>query len=355
MWPIVLPHGLRLDLERERLRARGECSTRLERRERHDPVARRARARRTRLARRADSRSRSSMSMTRRRRRRGDGGRRRRRRWRWIAAWAARWRRGRRRSTSASARVPGAGSGAGAGCGRGRRLGRGLCGRTCASRRSTTRASTTRARRDARSHCNTTVGAMPHVTRGFLPRSWTSVTLRQPRRLEPLAHGFGLVEAVLDDERAAGLEVLARRRANPVVERHAIGAAVEREHRLAPDLGRERRDHRARDVRRVRRDQSRTARRPTGSHRSPCADVDAIGKPVALGVALRDRDRRRRDIGRDDARRRQLLRECDRDRARAGAQIEHAARRRAIARAAPRATSMTVSVSGRGTSTFSST
>ena len=124
--------------------------------------------------------------------------------------------------------------------------------------------------------------------------------LCQPRGDEPLADRIGLIEAVLDDERAARLEVLARRGADPVVERQAVGAAVEREQRLA------RTSAESVGITAVAMyggfEQIRSKRSPpTGAHRSPSADLDAIGEAVALGIALGDRDRRLGELGRDDA------------------------------------------------------
>ena len=59
----------------------------------------------------------------------------------------------------------------------------------------------------------------------------------EARGLEPRVHGICLIEAVLDDERATGLEMRGRGGADAIVEHEAIGAAIERHHRLATDLG----------------------------------------------------------------------------------------------------------------------
>src|SRR5258706_1382535 len=70
-------------------------------------------------------------------------------------------------------------------------------------------------------------------------------------RCESLVHRTGLIETVLDHERATGLEMRARLRADAIVERKAIGAAVECQARFTQHLGLQRRDHGARDVRRA--------------------------------------------------------------------------------------------------------
>src|SRR5262249_41956772 len=58
----------------------------------------------------------------------------------------------------------------------------------------------------------------------------------QAGRDETRAHRVGLIEAVLDDERAAWLEVRPRRGADAIEECQPVDAAVERDPRLALDL-----------------------------------------------------------------------------------------------------------------------
>ena len=249
----------------------------------------------------------------------------------------------------------GSGAGTGAGSGAGTGSGAGAGGAPCAIARAALASTTQATTRRTIATVHDRQGAMPHVTRGFLPRSCTSVTREQTGGDESLADGVCLIVAVLDDERPARLEVLAR--------------SMRRFDRRTPCRRRLRRARaRARAEPRPPASRSRRVAMYGGFEHDQVESLDPRPAPtdrraesrrdrrrVALGIALarsRPPPRRRRS-------RRPLLpaapREAHRDRARAGAEVEHAARRRPIAHAAQRATSMTVSVSGRGTSTCSST
>ena len=105
---------------------------------------------------------------------------------------------------------------------------------------------------------------------------------------------------------------------------HAVGPDYQRPARLpVPHLGRQRRDLVAVDVRRVRLTiTSKSSSPASAANRSPQTKLDALGDAVPSGVARRHLERRRRHVGGDDDAPRQLLGERDRDRARAGADVE---------------------------------
>ena len=77
------------------------------------------------------------------------------------------------------------------------------------------------------------------------------------------------------------------------------------------------------DVRRVRDDE---VERPRRGRRAGRPRRTSTSSPCALGVLARERERVRRDVGRGDARIRQLVRERQRDRAGAGADVDDARR-----------------------------